>query len=1578
MVALCLPVAQAPVPPNGLVPENQANFANDAVLAYNYPMPRHNRPLPSAHGSKAAQPTTQAVRRRLTFYLCRLSLLLLAPYLFAQNTITTVAGTEYVFSGDGKPALSAPLGDVASVTLDTSGNPVFSDPGNAVVIRVNPNGLVTVLAGNGIQGFSGDGGPATSAALNSPQGVAFDAAGNLYIADTGNDRIRMVTPSGVISTIAGNSLSVSSGDGGPAVQASFSLPIALAVDSSNIIYISDLTETSVGTAARIRRIAQDGTISTLAGNGQAGSSPDNVPARTASLGDVEDIALDAKGNLYLADFSNNKVRKIDTNGILTTLAGDGQARFFGDNGPAAKASLYNPGGVFVDSANNVYISDTNNSCIRKVDAQGTITTIAGVPGHFGFSGDGASALNAVFEGVFGLVVDSGGNLFVTDTDNNRLRKIQSNGIINTVAGNGAFRLIADGTLAANAFLFGPQGVSIDGNGNTYVADTANSSVRKITRNGVISTIAGNGSREYSGDNGPATHAGLASPVNVTPDGRGGLYIADTDNEVIRKVAADGTISTVAGNGTQGYGGDNGPATQASLSSPQDVIWDSAGNLYVSDFGNNAIRRVATNGVITTIAGNPKITVLNDGGSALQAGLSRPRGLAFDAAGNLYVADAGNLRIRRISTSGTITTVAGGGSKIVTATPIPATQAFLGSPQSIVVDGAGNLYFSDAFRDRVYEVSASTGNIAIVAGNGNIGYSGDGGPATQAALNAPSGLALDASGNLLIADTFNNRIREILVTPPALNSSPASLTFSAKSGGGLTDPQTVSIDSSVPGLLYTLAATTTSGGQWLKAAVSTGTIPATVQIQADPTGLDPGTTYQGAIVVSAPNANPTSRTVAVTFAVSPSVAPQLGVGSAFLTYSFVQGASPFSQALTILNQGGGSLAFSASTATDTGGNWLTVSPASGAATPVQSAPVSVQADPTGLDVGTYSGTVTIAGASSTINVPVTMTVSAISRKLLLSQTGLKSNAVFAGGAPLAQSFAVLNAGQGDLNWTVQATTLTGADSAGNKLNWLVVVTPTSGVSTAGADLPPLVSVAIDASNLSPGEYYGQIQVFSTDADNSPQTISVVLDVLSTGSDPGPEVRPTGLVFTGAAGSSPGSQNVFVSNLTSATTSYASGRVTQDGQNWFVNAPTNAVVAPNQPLRIVVQPDFTNLAPGTYNGVLTLLFNGGVVRTVNILSVVTGNSSTQSADIFHAAAAGGHDSGSCSPKTLNVQIASPDSNSNPQATQPVSVQVKAFDDCGAPMQTSGKMSVSFSNNDPGLDLIPNGNGVWTRTWQPQSATPSQVRMLVTAFETTSGGSIIGGQSQLSLTIQTGGTNPVVSSGVQNSASFVAESLAPLGGLISVFGKGLADGTYNTPNPPYDTQLGGTQVFLDNAPLALLYASDGQINAQAPYILSANIAHQLRVQRNGVPSIPVDVNVAPAQPGIFTLSANGSGQGFIYLVRPDGSVSDTVAGPAAPASAGDTVLIYCTGLGLVAPSVNVGTPAPSSPAVLTVSPVLVSIGGKSAQVLSATLAPNNAGKYQVVVVVPAGVPPSDQVPVVLTVANQPSPATATMAVH
>jgi sugar lactone lactonase YvrE len=396
-----------------------------------------------------------------------------------------------------------------------------------------------------------------------------------------------------------------------------------------------------------------------------------------------------------------------------------------------------PGYVAADPAGNLFFVN-QNTVLRLDAATGILTRVAG-SGATGFSGDHGPATSAQFYFPTGIAVDSVGNIYIADTDNNRIRMV-ANGVITTVAGNGFVGFSGDNGPATGARLANPQGVAVDSAGNLYIADTGNSCIRKVS-NGVITTLAGNGLAGFSGDNGPATNAQLSGPISVAVDSSGNLYIPDNDR--IRKVAS-GMITTVAGNGTQGFSGDNGPATSAQLTDPEGIAVDSAGNLYIADGDNNRIRKVAS-GVITTVAGNGLAGFGGDNGAAVNAQLNFPHGVAIDSAGNLYIVDTENQRIRKVS-NGVITTVAGGGTLV--GGNGPATSAQLSDPRGVAVDSAGNLYFSDS--NRIWEVS--NGVITAVAGNGTAGSSGDNGPATSAQLYFPAGIAVDSAGTLYIAET----------------------------------------------------------------------------------------------------------------------------------------------------------------------------------------------------------------------------------------------------------------------------------------------------------------------------------------------------------------------------------------------------------------------------------------------------------------------------------------------------------------------------------------------------------------------------------------------------------------------------------------------------------------------------------------------------------------------------------------------------------------------------------------------------------------------------------------------------------
>ena len=662
---------------------------------------------------------------------------------------------------------------------------------------------ITTIAGSGAEDDEGK--LATEAFLTSPRGVAVDDDGNVYIADTENHRIRKVdAESGVITTIAGTGEEGYGGDEGPATEAKLNWPTGVAVDDAGNVYIADRNN------ERIRRVNPEGIITTFAGTGEWGydSDEDGGPATEALLNWPADVALDEDGELYIADEYNNRIRKVDADGIITTVAGMKRPTLevgeeeedndnVGDHGPAASALLNRPSGVTLDEEGNLYIADRNHHRIRKVNAEGIITTIAGMADE-GFSGDEGPAASAQLYGPNGVAVDEGGYVFIADTGNNRIRQIDPDGVITTLAGgeDGGDGSAMGGQLAA------PRDVAVDSDGNLYVADTGNHQIHVIDDTGMVTRVAG---IEGLGDGGPATEARLLEPAGLAiVDGT--IYITDTGNNRIRKVDTDGIITTFAGSGERGDAGDDGPALEAQFNGPSLVAVDSEGNVYISDRLNYRVRKVDTNGIITNFAGSGERgpfedqTAIGDGGPATEARLILPTGLAFDAAGNLYITDPGNHRIRKVDTQGRITTFAGSGERSFSGDEGPAAEAQLSTPVGFEIDVDGNFYVSDFAWPRnrirkidtagiittiaetasfggltvdlegnVYIVESTVGRIlkvtpagvlTIIAGSTQPGYSGDGGPATLAQLDEPKGIEVDEDDNVYFADSENNRIRKL--------------------------------------------------------------------------------------------------------------------------------------------------------------------------------------------------------------------------------------------------------------------------------------------------------------------------------------------------------------------------------------------------------------------------------------------------------------------------------------------------------------------------------------------------------------------------------------------------------------------------------------------------------------------------------------------------------------------------------------------------------------------------------------------------------------------------------------------------
>jgi uncharacterized protein (TIGR03437 family) len=556
--------------------------------------------------------------------------------------------------------------------------------------------------------------------------------------------------------------------------------------------------------------------------------------------------------------------------------------------------------------------------------------------------------------------------------------------------------------------------------------------------------------------------------------------------------------------------------------------------------------------------------------------------------------------------------------------------------------------------------------------------------------------------------------------------------------------------------------------------------------------------------------------------------------------------------------------------------------------------------------------------------------------------------------------VLNTGEGLMQWSATASTLAGG-------SWLSV-SPGSGNTDATSLQIPRVNVAVDATGVAPGEYHGMIAVKSAGASNSPQLVSVLLRVLPAGSDPGPLVRPTGLIFVSTADNPAAtSDQVSVSNLSNRTRSFTSGLVTDEGRGKFTYLPTNSAVSPSKPVSVLVQSDPTALSPGIRYGVLTLLFSDGTHETVSLLSVIAPPGASKNAKT------GAFAGTTCSSPVLRIQFTSLRQDFLVVLGQPATVEVKVVDDCGnlvgASSQAGAGVTASFSNRDSTMKLNHVGNGVWRGTWRPVNSTSDgSVRITVTAFQA-QGVAIQSNQLDLAGRLAGGNTPTVTSGGVVHAATDAVVPIAP-GSLISIYGQNLADGTAVGSAPPLPVELQGAQVRFGDKVAPLTFARNDQLNVQIPFEIPVNTQYQIMVQRGNALSVPESLLVVAAQPGIFTVNQQGTGQGAI--LQSDGL---TFAQPGSPAGAGDIVVIYCTGLGIVTPPVAAGVPAPF-PAAVTVNPVTVTIGGKTAEVKFAGLTPGYAGLYQVNAVIPPDVTPGDTVPVTLQVAGQTSPP-VTMAV-
>ena len=677
--------------------------------------------------------------------------------------LTTVAGSDLV--GDGGSAVAAQVAQPEGIVVDPAGNLYIADAANHRVRKVTPAGVISTVAGNGHPGFSGDNGPASAAQLNQPYDLALDAAGNLYIADYGNQRVRAVGTNGNITTVAGNGSSGSNADGGPATGALLLGPRNVATDAAGNLYISDFD------GHRVRQVAPDGTIGTAAGIGVAGFSGDGGPATAAQLAFPAGLALDGAGNLYIVDSGNVRIRKVaagaGTIGTVCTEQSFGMPNIL-------------LAGLAANAAGNLYIPESGNSFVWQLTPAGVLTRVAGAAGSGGYTGDGLPALQTALSTPVEVTLDAAGDLYISETQ--RVRCVTAaTGIINTVAGTGTFGFAGDGGSALSAVLNMPTGLALS-NGSLYIADQDNQRVRQIA-NGTISTVAGDGVPSYAGDGLPAVSASLDGPNGLAFDTSGNLYIADTHGDRVRRVDLTGIITTFAGNGiASGYGGEGDPATLTPLNSPQGVVADLAGNVYISDTNHNRVIQVDTADNIHTVAGTGTAGASGGGGTTLGE-LYGPTGLALDIAGNLYIADTENHRIQILTPGGTISTIIGTGTSGFSGDGGAAAAAELSYPSAVAVDAGGNIYIADTGNNRV-RLMTTDGNIATIAGTGDASYNGDNGAALDIALDNPGGVAVDGQGDVWIADTGNNRVRMLAATQTVVTPPPQLIKVTLANGASL--------------------------------------------------------------------------------------------------------------------------------------------------------------------------------------------------------------------------------------------------------------------------------------------------------------------------------------------------------------------------------------------------------------------------------------------------------------------------------------------------------------------------------------------------------------------------------------------------------------------------------------------------------------------------------------------------------------------------------------------------------------------------------------------------------------------------
>jgi uncharacterized protein YjdB len=669
---------------------------------------------------------------------------LTTPTLTFANPLGAVA----TIAGTGNAGAVNAIGTAASyntpsaVAVDSLGNIYVADVSNNLIRKI-VGGVTTTLAGSGTAGSQN--GTGTVASFSRPYGIALDSAGNVYVADSVNNLIRKISPAGVVTTLAG------SGDAGAAdgtgTAASFNFPTGVAVDAAGNVYVGDQLN------HKIRKITASGVVTTLAGSGTAGAI--DAPGASASFNTPGGLAVDSAGTVYVADQLNNKVRKVTAAGVVTTLAGSGSRGAV--NATGAAASFWLPAALAVDNSGTVYVADQFNQKIRSISAAGVVTTLAGA-GTAG-AADADTGDSATFNNPGGIALDGVGSLIIGDLDNHNIRKVTlpNTVVVGATLTNTATSTLAGGTYGAISYASAAPGIAsvnaITGvvtgvaAGTTTITATqaatagtnatasqfytitviaATPTLTFPTAVGSVTTLAGSGSA--GAINAMGTSASF-NALGLAVDNSGNVYLADTGNHLIRKISAQGLVTTLAGNAGVA-GSTDGMGTSALFNTPKDVAVDNAGNVYVADTSNHTIRKINVQGVVTTLAGIAGSRGSADGRGA-SASFYSPTGVAVDRSGNVYVADFDNYLTRKITATGTVTTLLNRLAVV-----------------DVEVDASGNIYYAGFYSESVEKITTSGVRTVIYDG-----YSGD-------IPNKISSVTVDSEKNVYFANYPNSIIRKL--------------------------------------------------------------------------------------------------------------------------------------------------------------------------------------------------------------------------------------------------------------------------------------------------------------------------------------------------------------------------------------------------------------------------------------------------------------------------------------------------------------------------------------------------------------------------------------------------------------------------------------------------------------------------------------------------------------------------------------------------------------------------------------------------------------------------------------------------